>query len=127
MLRQQGLTLIEVLIALAIVSIALTAIIKASSQSIRGTGYLYNKSIALLVAQEVMNEARLGIIKLGDERQERATQITMLDRDWFWKGSEAPTGNAHISRLHIKVYAREPLDEEVAPLISLDGYRYHAT
>ncbi len=56
-----GLTLIEVLIALAIVGIAMTAIIKATSQNIRSTAYLQNKLIAMWVGQQVSNEMLAGI------------------------------------------------------------------
>ena len=54
----QGFTLLEVLIALAIISIALTAIIKASSQNIKDTAYLEDKAIANWVGLEVMNEVK---------------------------------------------------------------------
>jgi prepilin-type N-terminal cleavage/methylation domain-containing protein len=53
---QSGLTLIEVLVALAIISIALTAIIKATSENIRGTAYLQDKTIAMYVARQILNE-----------------------------------------------------------------------
>lgn len=126
MLRQDGLTLIEVLIALAIISIALTAVIKAASQNIRGTGYLYDKSLALWTAEEIMSEARLGMTKLGDERTAQTEKFTILDKEYYWRGSETPTGNSHISQLRVRVYGQEPDDDQATPLIDLDGYRYHA-
>lgn len=126
MSRQDGLTLIEVLIALAIISIALTAVIKAASQNIRATGYLYDKSLALWVGEEIMSQARLGLIKLGEQRSSQNEMMTLLDKDYYWRGNETQTGNPHISQLRVRVYAHEPEDEEATPLIDLDGYRYHA-
>jgi general secretion pathway protein I len=64
MKQQRGFTLIEVLIALAILSIALTAIIKATSQNIRDTAYIQHKMIAHYVALDVINAARAGLINL---------------------------------------------------------------
>ena len=61
---QAGLTLIEVLIALAIVSIAMTAIIKATSQNIRSTQYLEHKTLAAWVGEEVLNKARVELLRL---------------------------------------------------------------
>ncbi len=124
--QMTGLTLIEVLIALAIISISLTAIIKAVTQNIRATTYLQSKSIALWIGQEIMNDVQLGVIKLADEREDGVTAVNMLGRDMFWRATEAETGNKHISKIRVRVYEREPKDEESSSLIDLDGYRYHA-
>jgi general secretion pathway protein I len=124
--RMTGLTLIEVLIALAIISIALTAAIKAASQNIRGTTYLQDKTIALWTGQEVMNEVRLGILKLPEDSDGESGSLNMLGRDWFWRAADEATANARIRKLRVRVYASEPQDEDTLPLIDLDGYRYHA-
>jgi general secretion pathway protein I len=121
-----GLTLIEVLVALAIISISLTAVIKAASQNIRGTGYLQNKSIALWVGQEVMGEVQLGLLKLTDDRDGESSTTTMLGQKWYWHASEESSANTRIKKINVRVYTREPADAEVSPLIDLDGYRYHA-
>jgi len=121
-----GMTLIEVLIALAIIAISLTAVIKAASQNIRGTNYLQNKSIALWVGQEIIGEVQLGVIKLGDSRDDEANSFTMLGQDWYWRAEDKATGNPRINQIRVRVYAREPDDEDAVPLIDLDGYRYHA-
>lgn len=127
MLRNKaGMTLIEVLIALAVIGIALTAVIKAASQNIRGTGYLQNKTIALWVGQEVMTSAQLGVIKLPDDADGKTSTTTMLNQDWFWQASETATGNVRIKKIRVRVYAREPKNEDESALIDLDGYRYHA-
>jgi general secretion pathway protein I len=120
----RGMTLIEVLIALAIIGIALTAVIKATSQNIRGTGYLQNKTIALWVGQEIMSEVQLGILNVADKRDKEATKIIMLGQEWFWQASEEASANVRIKKILVKVYAHEPGDDE-SPLIDLDGYRYH--
>lgn len=122
--RNTGLTLIEVLVALAIVSIALTAIIKSVSENIRSTSYLQNKTIALYVAQEVMNEVRLGVLKSpGSERLQAKTN--MLGNDWYWQMDESITPNTHIKKLTVDVYADE-YDKDASPLMSLIGYIYAA-
>jgi general secretion pathway protein I len=124
--RMLGMTLIEVLIALAIIGIALTAVIKAASQNIRGTGYLQNKTIALWVAEEVMNEASLGLLTLTTDSDEgEVTTTTMLGQDWYWRASETSSANPRIKKLRVRVYAREPKDDDTSALIDLDGYRYH--
>jgi general secretion pathway protein I len=125
--KMTGLTLIEVLIALAIISISLTAVIKATTQNIRATSYLQNKTLAVWIGQEVMSEVQLGIIKLSEQGDNGATVTNMLGQDMFWRAEEAVTGNTRISKIRVRVYAREPVDDEAVPLIDLDGYRYHVS
>ena len=121
----KGLTLIEVLVALAIVSIAITAIIKAASENIRSTNYLQTKTIALWVAQEVTNEVRAGIIKSPGLGQPVRQSTTMLQQRWYWELSEEATANTVIKRVIVKVYNHEP-DNETASLITLESYITHA-
>lgn len=120
-----GLTLIEVLIALAIIGIALTAVIKSTSQNIRGTSYLQNKTIAMWVAQQVLNEARVGVLKLdGDEKQKQSTE--MLGHEWYWQASQEETPNKNIKKITVNVYPNENEDDEESPIVSMASYVYHA-
>ena len=58
----QGFTLVEVLIALVILAISLTALVKASSSDIENTTYLQNKALAHLVGQEAVTLIKLNAI-----------------------------------------------------------------
>ena len=120
---QRGLTLIEVLIALAIIAIALTAIIKAVGENIRGTSYLEDKTAALYVAQQVANEARVGILPL--QAQTITEKTNMLGREWYWQAEMHATGNANIHKISVSVYKNEPENDE-SPIINLEAYRYTA-
>ncbi|MDQ0072487.1 general secretion pathway protein I [Variovorax boronicumulans] len=55
-----GFTLIEVLMALTIVSIALAAIVRASSLTITNLGLLEQQSLAMLSAENSLAELRIG-------------------------------------------------------------------
>ncbi len=118
---QRGLTLIEVLIALAIIAIALTAIIKAVTENIRGTSYLEDKTAALYVAEQVANEAQVGLLKLQSQTLTETTN--MLGRDWYWQAEMQATANAAIQKISVSVYKNEPETAE-APIINLTTYRY---
>lgn len=120
-----GLTLIEVLIALAIIGISLTAVIKVTTQNIRATTYLENKTIALWVAKKVMNEARLSILKMPEPGGTLKKQQTMLGKDWYWQLSLNSTPNARINKITVQVYEHEPDEEdEGGALVSLESYQY---
>ncbi len=123
--KVSGMTLIEVLIALAIIAISLTAIIKAASQNIRGTDYLQNKTISLWVGQEIMREAQLGLLSVPENDDDgTADTINMLGQDWYYRAAQTATGNTNIKKLRVRVYTREPKDDDATALIDLDGYRY---
>lgn len=57
--KQKGFTLIEVLVALAIIAVAISAAARVSGVVTQGNGILRDKSIALLAAQSRMAELRL--------------------------------------------------------------------
>lgn len=121
--RDRGFTLIEVLIALAITAIALTAIIKATSQAIRSTTHLQQKTIALWVAQDILNSARVNLIKLPIDGVEEKQPITMLNQSWWWQGYQENTPIKSIKK--IQVYVFDQADEEATPLVTLKSYVYH--
>ena len=117
-----GLTLIEVLIALAIVAIAMTAVIKAVSQNIRGTGYLENKTIAMWISQEFLNEARVAVLTLPDAPDEWEQKIERLGQDWIVRGNQERTPNPRIKKIKISVFKNE---KDETSLVALESYVYN--
>jgi general secretion pathway protein I len=124
---QHGLTLIEVLIALAIISIAMTAVIKATTQNIHSTYYLQKKTLALWVAEEVINESRANLLHIGDSSGNQKLTTEMLGHDWYWHKEEEETPNPNIKKIVVKVYEQDNDVEERSPLITLESYLYHET
>jgi general secretion pathway protein I len=120
--KNQGFTLIEILIALAILSISLTAIIKATSQNIKNTLYLQDKTIANWVAVNIMNEARLGLLKLPVEPGDLSKDTTMLGQQWTAHAYFAASRNPHIREIHVAVSKKS----SAKYLVTLTGYVYAA-
>lgn len=120
-----GLTLIEVLIALAIISIAMTAVIKATSQNIRGTGHLQQKSEAMWVAQNVLNEVQAGVIDLPAGSDSLSQKTTLLGQEWYWQASRTATPNKRIAKIEVQVFTQAEHEQGVA-LVTLESYLYDA-
>lgn len=119
MKKNNGFTLIEVLIALVILSIAMIAIIKSTAQNIRDTAYLQNKAIASWVATDAINQARIGLVKLPiDSDEEHETK--MLGRKWLWQGTMKDTPNQHIKKIEVRVFD----SANNAQLIQLESFVY---
>ena len=114
-----GLTLIEVLIALAIVAIALTAVIKATSQSLKGLNYLETKTIANWVAQQAMTEGRLGFLDMS-KNEMHTTKL--LGRDWYWQIQNTETPNPSIQQLTVKIFSEPDADSNT--IITLESFVY---
>lgn len=122
--KQAGLTLIEVLIALAIVGIAMMAVIKATSQNINGTSYLQNKTMAMWVGQEVMSEVRVGVLKNGHSSGNQKLSTEMLGQEWLWQTEEEETPNPRIKKIIVKVFLNESDEAAESPIITLTSYVY---
>jgi general secretion pathway protein I len=118
MKNKAGFTLIEVLIALAILSIALTAIIKSTSQNIKDTFYLQQKTLALWVASDIMNEVRAGITV--PEEDASMEEKEMFDQQWSYHANLQSTPNPHIKEINVNVYD----SGRQTPLIHLESYLY---
>lgn len=121
--NQSGLTLIEVLIALAILSIALTAIVKSSAQNIQNGLYLQNKTIATWVGVEVINEVRANVLMLPKSSDGIEKETSMLGREWPWHAYLTETPNAHIQKVNVDVFLKSNHNK----LIHLESYIYEAT
>jgi len=114
---QQGFTLLEVLIALAILAIALAAAIKGVSSHVSNLVYLKERSLAHWVGLNALTELRVsgqwpsrGEIK-GDE--------TMTGREFKWVISVTEVEGGDVRRLDVKV---TPGDDDDRPLSTMVAY-----
>ncbi|OGT69519.1 MAG: type II secretion system protein GspI [Gammaproteobacteria bacterium RIFCSPHIGHO2_12_FULL_45_9] len=114
----RGLTLIEVLIALAVIAIAFTAIIKATSQNIRSATYLQEKTVATWVGSQVMNEVQVGLLIVPEAPGKLEQETTMLNQTWSWRAYQLPTPNKRIREVQVDVSRRKGS----AAMTSLVGY-----
>jgi len=106
--RGCGFTLVEVMVALAIVAIALPALMFTLYQQVDGTGYLRDKSQAQLVAVNKLTEIRIlakanGSLLSGRENG----QAQMADRQWYWWVESTVTEVPEFYRVAISVGLEE--------------------
>ena len=99
---QAGFTLLEVLVAVAVLGIAMAAVIAADARYADSAGYLRDRTMALWVAHNRMTEIELAPVwpDLGDsdDTVEEGTSR------WHWRAHVQSTPDEHTRRIDINVY-----------------------
>lgn len=78
--RQQGFTLIEVMIALAIVSIALAALTQSMGVTVLNQAQLETRIVATWVAEDELAKQH---VLAGSKGSDEATKVEQLGREWL--------------------------------------------
>ncbi len=119
--RRKGFTLVEVLVALAIVSIALLAALRAAGQGTNNVGELRSRLLAGWVAENLLAEhrARADWLPLGIHRG--TTREGGLD--FAWREEVIATPNGAFRRIEVRVFASA---EEGHSLAHLAGFIVNA-
>ncbi len=111
--RTLGFTLVEVLVALAVVAIAFTAILTAMAHAIDVTTDLRERNLALWVAQNRWVQHQIA----GDwpAADTKTGTADMGGREWRWQERVSTTDNVYMRRIEITVQHAD--DEHVLALL----------
>jgi len=113
-----GFTLIEVIVAVAVIAFGLAATIKTVSTVTRNTAYLNERIVATWVAQNAMALYELDIEK--DAAKETSGTEELAGVEWHWKKVLVDTEDPDIQRVEIEVRRDSEKDSQVyATLVSL--------
>jgi general secretion pathway protein I len=106
--RRHGFTLVEVLVAVAIVALAITGILTAMMRQVDGTAYLRDKLFANYVALNQMELALLVNNHSNVLPSENASgSEEMAGRTWYWRAVPRQTGQPGTIQLEITVAEQE--------------------
>lgn len=115
--KQRGFTLLEVMVALAVLALTLGAMIKAGGASARNVAMLRDQTLASWVALNKVNEALLQ--REWPEPGSRADTVTLGNREWYWEVRIGKTSDPELRRVEVAV--REQRD--TAPLVELIAFK----
>lgn len=113
----QGFTLLEVMVAMAVLGLALLALIETGGNSAATLDRLRDKTLAQWVALNALAEYRLQARPASAGTRQGSSQ--MAERDWYWKLSAARTADQDVLRLEIEVRRDRQDEAPLARLVSL--------
>jgi general secretion pathway protein I len=116
---QHGFTLIEILVALAVMVIAMTALWKGLAQGVAVSQGMSDRVVARWVAENRIVERQV-MDEWPDARAYNGTE-QMGGRTWYWQEQIATTGQDSLRSITVSV----GLEAESA-LISLQGFLHRA-
>lgn len=104
--HQRGFTLIEVLIALAVLAIALVAFVSAGAQNADYATYIRDRSVAQWVARNQLAEYQLQSDWPSVGRSDGDTD--MGGSQWHWEAEVQNSPDPQVRRIDMRVYPVDP-------------------
>ena len=112
-----GFTLIEVLIALTVLAIALTAVIKATEDNSRNALTLQNRIVSQWVAMNIFADLQSGVTAIPETGSHEQGQTLMLNHTWYWDITTATISN-QIAQIAVSV----SVEKSQPPLLQWTGF-----
>lgn len=116
MKKLQGFTLLEVMIALLVITLGMGAVINTTSESGWKSAQLRQTTIAAWVAQNQVTRYRANRVWSNANRQ--SGKVEMANIDWKWEMQISATDDPSLRRLDVEVF----IDGEDALKARITGF-----
>ncbi len=116
---QRGFTLIEVLVALAVIAIGLLAVLSVAAKGTHVSAAIEQRNFASWVAQNEM--AHLRLASKWPETGETSDNVDFGNQKWHWKTEVADTQDKALRRVTITVSLADDPDTSITRLVGFIG------
>lgn len=116
---ERGFTLIEVLVALAVIALGLSAVVAVAMRSGRVDSEIQQRTFASWVAENQMTRMRLDTHwpDLGTSDG----KATLAGQHWHWKAEVKKTEDPDLRRVELSVATEDQPDDSITTLIGFIG------
>ena len=114
----RGFTLLEIMVALAVLALAMGALVKTSSDYTSNQTYLRDRTMTTWVARNVLAQHQLE--NQWPKTGERKGTLEMGWQEWEWLAKISQTDEAKLRRIDVEVRALDSEDE--SPITVLSGF-----
>ncbi|GIU25701.1 MULTISPECIES: type II secretion system minor pseudopilin GspI [unclassified Shewanella] len=114
--KQSGMTLLEVIVALAVFSIAAVSITKSLGEQIANMPILEERTMAQWVAHNQMVDARLE--PKFPELGRKDGQVELANKDWYWRKEVIKTTDDNFRMIRISISDDERFSRVIAEVSS---------
>lgn len=104
MQNKQGFTLIEILLALAVIAIAITALLKTSAQAIYTNTRLQEKSTKHWIAMQAISQVQMQSLQISNGLP-TTKAFKAFGKTWYFRVSLQQTNLSKIQKLTVDVSA----------------------
>ncbi len=111
----RGFTLLEVMVAVAVLGIAMAAVIKAGSEMTANSRHLQDRTFAQWVADNVMTELQAS--RFWDDEGDDGT-ARLGGTEWYWAFEVESTPHEDFRRVDVSVYRDE---DDNGPVATITG------
>lgn len=113
---KKGFTLIEVMLAMAVFSVAGIAILGTADTNARNLGYLESKIIASWVASNQLVEANLD--NSWPPKNNRKGKVEVAGQEWFWQQKVIKTTDKDMRAIVMEVRLEEKEESALTTLMT---------
>lgn len=114
--RQQGMTLLEVMVALVIFAMTASAIVKAAGDHLASIGQIEEITFATWVANNRLTQLNLSSTWPPKNNQKGSEK--MADRTWYWQQKVAKTTDKELLSVEVSVALSEDQSAAITSVTS---------
>lgn len=116
-LQQAGMTLLEVLVAIFIIAVSASAVVRVGSQQAQALDHLQQKQLAIWLADNTLAALKENLLDVSANWQQQTWM--MADRPWLVRWRRVATTDLRINALVVEVRGDK---QQTKPLIRLQTY-----